>query len=173
VPPPAGATTPPGGTVPPRDVTTTPAAPPGAAAPAGNTAQVIITPPGTEFRVAGGPYTVPVSINNAARVSVVTLTVTFNPNVLRVRTATDGTFMHQGGIVTTFTPRIDAATGRVDIAITRTADQSGASGAGLLAALIIDAVGPGGSMISVSGVANTPEGAPVPLQFSPVTVTVR
>ena len=170
---PAPAVPPPGGTVPPRDVTTTPAAPPGAAAPAGNTAQVIITPPGTEFRVAGGPYTVPVSINNASRVSVVTLTVTFNPNVLRVRTATDGTFMHQGGVVTTFTPKIDAATGRVDIVITRTADQAGASGAGLLAALIIDAVGPGGSMISVSGVANTPEGAPVSLQFSPVTVTVR
>jgi Flp pilus assembly secretin CpaC len=172
--PAAGATTPPG-TVPPRDVTTNPAAPPGAAEPAaaGAVAQVLVTPPGTEFRVAGGPYTVPVSINNASRVSVVTLTVTFNPNVLRVRTAQDGTFMRQGGIVTTFTPRIDAATGRVDIAITRTADQAGASGAGLLAALIFDAVGPGGSMISVSGVANTPEGAPVPLQFSPVTVTVR
>ena len=27
-------------------------------------------------------------------------------------------------------------------------------------------------MIQVSGVASTPEGAPVPLQFSPVTVTV-
>lgn len=136
-------------------------------------AQVIVTPPGTEFRVAGGPYTVPVSINNASRVSVVTLTVTFNPNVLRVRTVQDGTFMRQGGTVTTFTPRIDAATGRVDIAVTRTSDQAGASGAGLLAALVFDAVGPGGSMISVSGVASNPEGGPVPLQFSPVTVTVR
>ncbi len=61
----------------------------------------------------------------------------------------------------------------MDIAITRTADQVGASGAGLLAALLFDAVGPGSSMIQVSGVANTPEGGPVPLQFSPVTVTVR
>jgi hypothetical protein len=81
--------------------------------------------------------------------------------------------MRQGGVATTFTPRIDMATGRVDIAITRTADQSGASGGGLLASLLFDAVGPGGSVISVSGVASTPEGAPVPLQFSPVTVTVR
>jgi hypothetical protein len=134
---------------------------------------VIVTPPGTEFRVAGGPYTVPVSINNASRVSVVTLTVTFNPNVLRVRTAQDGTFMRQGAVTTTFTPRIDAATGRVDIAITRTGDQAGASGSGLLAALLFDAVGPGGSVISVSGVASTPEGTTVPLQFNPVTVSVR
>ena len=40
-------------------------------------------------------------------------------------------------------------------------------------ALIFDAIGPGGSVISVNGVANTPEGTPVQLAFSPVTVTVR
>jgi len=157
-----------------RDVTTTPPAAAGAQTPPGpNTAQVIITPPGTEFRVAGGPYTVPLSINNASRVSVMTLTVRFDPNVLRVRTVQDGTFMRQGGVTTTFTPRIDAATGRVDIAVTRTGDQAGASGSGLLAALMFDAVGPGGSQIAVSGVANTPEGTPVPMQFTPVNVTVR
>jgi hypothetical protein len=153
-------------------VTAVPPAAPGAP-PSATQAQIIVTPPGTEFRIAGGPYTVPVSINNASRVSMVTLTVTYNPNVLRVRTAQDGTFMRQGGVAVTFTPRIDAAAGRVDIAIARTSDQTGASGAGLLAALLFDAVGPGGSMIQVSGIANTPEGQPVPLTFSPVTVTVR
>jgi hypothetical protein len=134
---------------------------------------VIVTVPGTAFQIAGGPYTVPVSINNANRVSVITLTVTFNPNVLRVRTVQDGTFMRQGGVGASFTPRIDAPTGRVDIAITRTGDQIGASGAGLLAALLFDAVGPGSSMIQVTGIATTPEGAPIALQVSPVTVTVR
>jgi len=81
--------------------------------------------------------------------------------------------MRQGGIGASFTPKIDVATGRVDIAITRTGDQAGASGSGLLAALLFDAVGPGSSLIQISGVANNPEGGPVPLQFSPVTVTVR
>ena len=160
-------------TTPPRDQTSIAPALPGAATTAPAAAQVFVTPPGTEFRVAGGPYTVPLSINNASRVSVITLTVTFNPNVLRVRTVQDGTFMRQGSVPTTFTPRIDAAAGRVDIAVTRTADQAGASGAGLIAALLFDAVGPGGSLIQVSGVASTPEGAPAALQFSPVTVTVR
>ena len=169
--PPAGGAAP---TTPTRDVTTTPpAAPATAAPPAATSAQVIVTPPGTEFRVAGGPYTVPISINNVSRLSVMTLTVTYNPNVLRVRTAQDGTFMRQGGVATSFTPRIDAATGRVDIAITRTADQSGASGAGLLTALIFDAIGQGGSVIQVSGVASTPEGTAINLQFNPVNVTVR
>ncbi len=168
-PPPA--TTPPAVT-PPRDVTAEPPAAP-AGTPPGTPAQVIVTPPGTEFRIAGGPYTVPVSVNNASRISTLTLTVTYNPNVLRVRTVQDGTFMRQGGVVATFTPRIDASAGRVDIVVARTPDQTGASGAGLLAALIFDAVGPGGSVIQVSGVANTPEGTPIPLAFSPVTVTVR
>lgn len=167
---PPGATPP--GATPPRDITTTPPAAPGGAAPA-TQAQIIITPPGTEFRIAGGPYTVPVSINNASRVSMITLTVTYNPNVLRVRTAQEGTFMRRGGVGATFTPRIDASAGRVDIAIVRMSDQTGASGAGLLAALLFDAVGPGGSVIQVSGIANTPDGAPIPLTFSPVTVTVR
>ena len=172
--PPTGVATPPGTTPvppPPRDTVTTPPAAPGVATPP-TPAQVIITP-GANFQVAGGPYTVPLSINNASRVSVMTLTVTFNPNVLRARTVQDGTFMRQGGVGTSFTPRIDAAGGRVDIAITRTSDQVGASGAGLLAVLVFDAVGSGSSSLSVSGVASTPEGAPLTLQFSPVTVTVR
>jgi type II secretory pathway component GspD/PulD (secretin) len=178
---PAGAApvTPPATTTPPAAVpetprdrpTTPPTAAPGAVG--GTPAQVILTVPGTTFQIAGGPYTVPVSINNAARVSVVTLTVTFNPKVLRVRNVQDGTFMRQGGVATTFTPQIDAANGRVDIAITRTGDQTGASGAGLLAALLFDAVGPGSAIVNASGVASTPEGAAITLQFSPVTVTVR
>jgi hypothetical protein len=155
----------------PRDTLVTPNAPPGA--PQATPAQIILTMPGTTFQVAGGPYTVPVSINNASRASVMTLTITYNPNVLRVRNVQDGTFMRQGGVATTFTPQIDAAAGRVDIAITRTGDQVGASGSGLLAALLFDAVAPGSSIVSVNGVASTPEGAALTLQFSPVTVTVR
>ena len=183
--PPAGtppvAATPPGTVaapgvqpVPPvRDPTapTTPAVP---GAPATATpAQVVITPPSTDFRVGGGPYITPLSINNASRLSTMTLTVTYNPAVLRVRSVQEGTFMRQGGAVASFTPKIDAAAGRVDIAVTRTGDTIGAAGAGLLASLVFDAVAPGGSVIQVSGVATGPDGAPVQVQFSPVTVTVR
>jgi general secretion pathway protein D len=179
--PPPGAppgTTPPVGQLPPtgqppRDTTAPPVAPPGTTPPpAGNVAQIIITAP-QEFRTAGGPYTVPLSVANASRLSMITLTVTFNPNVLRVRTVQEGTFMRQGGVTATFTPRIDIGTGRVDIAVTRTGDQAGASGSGLLAALLFDAVGTGNSLIQVSGVASNPEGGTLPLQFAPASVTVR
>ncbi len=147
--------------------------PPPAAAPTATAAQIIVTPPGTEFRVAGGPYTVPLSINNASRVSVITLTVTYNPAVLRLRTVQDGTFMRQGGVIASFVPRPDPNAGRVDIAIARTADQTGASGAGLLAALLFDAIAPGTTMISLTGIANGPDGSAIPLTLAPVTVTVR
>ena len=110
-------------------------------------AQITVTAP-QEFRTAGGPYTVPLAVANASRLSMITLTVTFNPAVLRVRNVQEGTFMRQGGVTATFTPRIDVATGRVDIAVARSGDQAGASGSGLLAALLFDAVGPGNSLDS-------------------------
>jgi general secretion pathway protein D len=167
--------TPPTTTTPPRDQPTTPT-PPAAAnpnAPPTTPAQIIVTPPGTTFQVAGGPYTVPVSINNAQRLSLVTLTLTYNPGILRVRTVQDGTFMRQGGVTATFTPRIDNTAGRVDISIARVNDQTGAQGAGLLASLLFDAVAPGSSSISVTGVASAPDGSAVQVVFSPVTITVR
>jgi len=156
---------------PPRDVTQPPPAP-AAGAPGSAPTQVIITAP-PEMRIASGPSTVPLSVNNGSRLSTMTLTVTYNPNVLRARSVQEGTFMRQGGVTASFTPRIDAVAGRVDIAITRSGDQAGASGTGLLAALLFDAVGTGSSTIQVSGVANTPEGTPIVLQFGPATVTVR
>jgi general secretion pathway protein D len=158
-------------TTPPRDVAA-PAPAPTGTVPAPAPAQIIITAP-PEMRVATGPSTVPLSVNNASRLSTMTVTVTYNPNVLRVRNVQEGTFMRQGGVTATFTPRIDAVAGRVDIAITRSGDQAGASGTGLLAALLFDAIGPGNSIIQVSGVASNPEGGAIDLLFTPVSVTVR
>jgi len=176
---PATGGTPPG-TVPPvtdptqaRDPATGLPAAPGVPGTTATPAQVIITPAGTEFRIAGGPYLAPLSINNASRVSTMSVTITYDPSVVRVRNVQEGTFMRQGNTTVSFTPRIDAVAGRVDITVARTGDQVGASGAGLIASLLFDAVAPGTSMIQVSGIATAPDGTPLQLQFSPVTVTVR
>jgi general secretion pathway protein D len=164
-------TAPPATTTPPRDVTVPPEPPPVPATPA--IAQVVLTAAGTEFRVGGGPYTVPLSVNNALRLSIVTLTVTYNPAVLRVRGVQQGSFMAQGGLKPGFSQRIDPTAGRVDIVISRTGDQTGVTGTGLLAAMIVDAVGVGNSIVQVSGIASGPDGSAVPLTFSSTTVTVR
>jgi hypothetical protein len=92
---------------------------------------------------------------------------------VRVRNVQEGTFMRQGNAAVTFTPKIDNAVGRVDITVARTNDQIGASGAGLIGSLSFDAVAPGQSVIQVSGIGTGPDGTPVQIQFSPVTVTVR
>ena len=166
-------TTPPGATTtaPPGPARDVPA--PATPAPAAGVAQVVVSVPGTEFRVGGGPYTVPLSVSNASRLSVLTLTVTYNPSVLRVRSVQEGSFMTQGGVKAAFSQRADAASGRVDIAVTRTGDQIGASGTGLLAAILFDAVGPGSSMVQISGMASAPDNSQVPLVFGSATVTVR
>jgi hypothetical protein len=134
---------------------------------------VLVTPPGTEFRVAGGPYTVPISISGASQLSAITITLQYNPTVVRVRTVQEGSFMRQGGIPVTFTQQVDGNVGRIDIAITRTGDTTGAAGSGLLAAVIFDAIGEGPATFTPNGSAVTASGTPMPLQFTPVTVTVR
>jgi hypothetical protein len=165
---PAGsAVTPPGAT---PQAAGTPAANVGA--PGGG--QIFLSPPGTDFRVGGGPYTVPVSITGASMVSGATLTITFNPAALRVRAIQEGSFMRSGGVNATFTQQVDAAAGRIDIAIMRGGDATGVSGTGLLAAILFDAVGGGAANLTLTGAGSGPRGTPVPLVFAPVpAVMVR
>lgn len=137
------------------------------------TAQVIITLPGTELKVGAGPYTVPVSISNAPRVSTLSLSITYNPSVLRVRSVQEGSFMRQGGVNATFTRQVDETAGRVDVTVTRGQDLVGASGTGLVAALLVEPVAPGTATLTVSGAGTGPAGSLVTLQASPVSVTVR
>ena len=77
--------------------------------------------------------------------------------------------MRTGGIAAAFTQQVDAASGRVDIAIVRTGDQTGVAGTGLLAAIVFDAVGGGPANLTITGAATAPRGTPVPLQFGTMT----
>lgn len=135
-------------------------------------AQVIVTPP-AEMRVGSGAYTVPISVNGANRLSTISVTVSFNPAVLRVSAVTEGPMMRQGGVSAAFTQQIDASAGRIDIAVTRTGDQTGVAGSGVLAALTIEPIAPGTSPLSVSGVGTIAGGGVAPLVFLPSNVTVK
>jgi hypothetical protein len=138
------------------------------------TADVSITPPTGELRVGAGPYTVPIYVNNVARATTVTLTVTYNPAVLRMRMVQEGSFLRQGGVNNVvFTPNSDTASGRVDLAFVRPGDSVGASGSGLLAAFQFDAIGAGSSQLTISGVMQNPTGGTIPVRFAPATVVVR
>jgi hypothetical protein len=132
---------------------------------------VIVTPPGTTFRAGAGPYTVPISITNVSRLSAISLTLTFDPNLLRVRSVQEGSFMRTGGANATFTNQV--APGRVDITITRASDATGASGTGLLGAVLFEATGSGTATLTASGAATGPGGTAMGLSFRPVTVQIQ
>jgi hypothetical protein len=123
--------------------------------------------------VGGGPYTVPISVGGASRLSTISVSIAFNPAVLRVRSVQEGTFMRQGGITPTFTQQVDPSSGRIDIAITRPNDQTGAVGTGLLAAVLFEPVAAGQTALTVTGVGTTVGGAAAALQFAPSAVVVK
>jgi general secretion pathway protein D len=175
--PQAPATAPGAAAVPPPPAAA-PAAPQGAApspaATAASGGQIVMSVPSPDFRVGGGPYTVPISISNASQLSNVSLTVTYNPAAIRVRTVQEGTFMRAGGVNAAFTQQADAARGRVDIAIVRTGDVTGVAGSGMLAALLLEAIAPGPANLTVTATATAPGGGQVALQYAPVPpVSVR
>jgi general secretion pathway protein D len=156
-----------------------PAAPPAPAAPApaqqpaaGGGGRVSVTAPPT-MTLGAGPYTVPISMSGASRISMLSLSISYNPAVLRVRSVQEGTFMRQGGIAATFTSQPDPG-GRVDIVITRPGDQTGAVGTGLLAAILFEPIGAGQSAVTITGVGTVAgTGAAAVLEFAPATVTVK
>lgn len=166
-----GTTTPLGGT----PGQALPTAPPSVVQPAAAAvqAQVLLTAPSPELRMGGGPYTLPISVSNASRLSTLSVTLTFNPAVLRVRAVQEGSFMRQGGNAAQFTQQVDASAGRIDVAVARTQDATGASGAGLVGAVLFDVVAPGAANLSLTGSATVPGGGASVLQFTPASVSVR
>jgi general secretion pathway protein D len=145
------------------------AAPP----PPADAVRVILTPPGAPLMVAAQPATVPISVFGATRLGTVTLSLRFDPKILRVRLVQEGTFMASGGGTVTFAQQVDAVGGRVDITLTRTGDPTGVSGDGVLASVVFDAVGSGVSPLAAGGVATDPGGLPVPVSFGTASITVR
>ncbi len=186
VPPPAGQTPPAAtgaGAPPPQPAVVQPPRTPGVVAlqpvvtpapPPQTPAQLLVSAPAAEFQMGGAPYSVPVNVSNVSQLGAITLTITYDPAVLKAESVVQGTFMQQGGVTPTFAPKIDAAAGRIDIVVTRGGDQPGAGGAGLIAGIVFKAIGAGTSKISVVGVATTPAGQPIPLQTgSPASVIVK
>ena len=79
--------------------------------------------------------------------------------------------MRTGGVGASFVQQVNG--GRIDITIARAADTTGASGTGLLAAVLFDAIAPGNATLTVSGAATGPGAQAMGLQFRPITVSVQ
>ncbi len=170
--PPPGTVLP--GTVPAPGIDGTPPAPdlgvPDPGVP-GGAAQLSVAPPAGPVRVGGGPYTVPIAISNAERISTIAVTVTFDPAILKVRSVQEGSFMRAGGVNATFTQQ--AGPGRIDISVTRSADAIGATGTGVIGAVLFEPVAAGVTPLTISGAATSPNGTQIGLQFQPTQVMVE
>ena len=133
-----------------------------------------MTVPAAEMQKGGEPYTMPVSIMNVTQLSAVTLTITYDPKVLKAVAVSQGTLMSQGNVTPIFVPKIDEVSGRVDVAISRGATNPGANGTNVLVGIAFQAIGAGTSKITVTGTAMTPESKPIQLQMpAPGTVVVK
>ena len=79
--------------------------------------------------------------------------------------------MRTGGVTAGFSNQVTG--NRIDITITRVGDVTGATGTGLLAAVLFDAVEAGTTTLTLSGSATGPGGTAMGLRFNPVTVTLQ
>ena len=79
--------------------------------------------------------------------------------------------MRAGGVSVAFSQQVNG--NRIDITLARGADITGASGTGLLAAVLFDAITPGTATFTLSGSATGPGGVTMGLRFTPVTVTIQ
>ena len=79
--------------------------------------------------------------------------------------------MRSGGVAATFTQQVSP--GRVDVTISRAADATGASGTGLLAAIVFDAIAPGSATLTLNGTGTGPGSTAMGLQFRPVTIAIQ
>ena len=135
--------------------------------------QIVITPSTTDMRAGTSGYAIPVQVVNAARLSSVSLTMTYNPAALRVRSIQQGSFMSTAGTAVAFTQNSETP-GRIDIVLMRTGDVTGAAGSGLLASVLFDAIAAGPANVTITGTATIPGGGALPLQFGGVPpMTVR
>jgi len=152
------------------------AVPAAASSPAAS-ARITVTPPTPgpdgSLTAGAGPFTMPITIANAPQIVSISLSVTYDPAIIKVQSATPGSFMNQGGVAPTFVPRIDAAAGRVDLVWSRPASQAGAGNSGLLGALAFTTAAAGTANVTVSGVATGVNGQSIALDFSPARIVVK
>ena len=127
--------------------------------------------PTTDLQAGGPPYTMAVSASNVSQLGAVTLTITYDPKVLKATSVASGTFMSQGGVTPTFVPKIDEAAGRIDIAVTRGGNAPGVAGAGTIAGIMFQAIAPGSAKVTLTGTAMNPTGQALTVQM-PAAATV-
>jgi len=166
--PPAGAGAAPPSPKPP----TTPNEPePGSVAAA--TARVRFEPQTATLKV-GQTMTLGVVVENVSDLFSIPLLLQYNPAVISVEEVEHGTFLSEGKQEIAIVQRVDKERGQAIISATRQPNTSGVNGSGTLMGIIIKALAPGSSNLSIVQVnAKNSQQKPIPLVTSEATLQVQ
>jgi hypothetical protein len=99
----------------------------------------------------GGKFSVTLNTRSGDAVRNLGMMISFDPSLLKVVDAVEGTFLKQGGVGANFTREIDQAGGQ--ITIDAAAGEQGAKGGGTVTTINFEVVAAGTSEISVARVA--------------------
>jgi general secretion pathway protein D len=157
-------------TVPPAATSATGAA----AAPAPVNSARIRFEPATLNLSPGQTTTVGVAVDNVSDLFSIPLMIQYNPAVISVEEARHGTFLSGGTQEIAVVQRVDKEHGQAIISATRQPNTPGVSGSGTLVGIVIKAIAPGNSNLSIVQVnAKDSQQKPIPLVTSEATVHVQ
>jgi general secretion pathway protein D len=161
-----------------------PAAPP-AAAPAPGPGAAAVAPPqvnGPRIRfepssmdlTPGQTYTVGIAVDNVSDLFSIPLMIQYNPAVISIEEARHGSFLSGGTQEIAVVQRVDKEHGQAIISATRQPNTPGVSGSGTLLGIVIKAIAPGNSNLSIVQVnAKDSQQKSIPLVSSEATVHVQ
>jgi general secretion pathway protein D len=129
--------------------------------------------PSLEIKAGDQPVAVPITISGVSQMTGATLSIAYDPKVLQAVEVVQGTFLKSGGATTTFTPKIDAANGRIDVSLARPAEAGGATGEGMLVSIMFKPLVAGQSPVAVSGVVSGTGGKTIQAQMTPAMLIVK
>jgi general secretion pathway protein D len=175
---PTGAAPPPGAAANPQVPMGTPTS--GAPAPAAGMAPPQVSGPRIRFEPAeltlspGQTSTLGIAVDNVSDLFAVPLMIQYNPAVISIEEARHGSFLSGGTQEIAIVQRVDKEHGQAIVSATRQPNTPGVSGSGTLLGIVIKAVGPGTSNLSIVQVnAKDSQQKSIPLVTSEATVRVQ
>jgi general secretion pathway protein D len=166
-------------TVPQRTNVSPPAAPaataqvPSNAAQSGQPAQIHFEPRSLSLK-AGETATVGVVVDNVDDLFSIPFLVQYNPAVISVEEVRHGGFLQAGDQEIAIVQQMDKEHGQAIISATRQPNTAGASGTGTIVGIVLKALGPGTSTLSIVQVnAKDSQQRPIQLVTSEATVQVK
>lgn len=177
---PAGAVAPASFSGPGNAQVTPPAPATGTPPPAAEVAPAPVNSPRIRFEPAtlnlspGQTTTVGIAVDNVSDLFSIPLMIQYNPAVISIEEARHGTFLSGGTQEIAVVQRVDKEHGQAIISATRQPNTPGVSGSGTLLGIVIKAIAPGNSSLSIVQVnAKDSQQRPIPLVTSEATVRVQ